>query len=56
MRYVKKTKLLSDIWRRTKTIKKYGRKPGKLQRQLAHKKQGSNNYYKAKKQILQNVI
>ena len=34
-----------------KTIRKYENKLAKLQRQLAHKKKGSNNYYKKKKQI-----
>ena len=34
-----------------KTIKKYERKLIKLQRQLAHKIQGSSNYYKKRKQI-----
>lgn len=34
-----------------KTIKKYENKLAKLQRQLAHKKKGSNNYCKKKKQI-----
>ncbi len=34
-----------------KTIKKYGRKLARLQRQLANKEKGSKNYYKAKKQI-----
>ena len=32
-----------------KTIRKYENKLAKLQRQLAHKKKGSNNYYKKKK-------
>ncbi len=34
-----------------KIIKKYERKLARLQRQLAHKEKGSNNYDKAKKQI-----
>ena len=34
-----------------KTIRKYENKLAKLQRQLAHKKKGSNNYHKKKKQI-----
>lgn len=34
-----------------KTIEKYERKLAGLQRQLAHKEKGSNNYYKKKKQI-----
>ena len=34
-----------------KTIKKHENKLAKLQRQLAHKKKGSNNYYKKKRQI-----
>ena len=34
-----------------KTIKKYEKHLAKLQRQLAHKKKGSNNYYKARKKI-----
>lgn len=34
-----------------KTIEKYERKLAGLQRQLAHKDKGSNNYYKKKKQI-----
>ena len=34
-----------------KTIKKYERKLARLQRQLSHKKKGSRNYYKKKKQI-----
>ena len=34
-----------------KTIRKYENKLAKLQRQLSHKKKGSNNYYKKKKQI-----
>lgn len=31
-----------------KTIRKYEKKLAKLQRQLAHKEKGSNNYYKGK--------
>ena len=38
-------------YKNPKTIKKYENKLAKLQRQLAHKKKGSNNYYKKKKQI-----
>ena len=34
-----------------KTIQKYERKLARLQRQLVHKKKGSRNYYKKKKQI-----
>ena len=34
-----------------KTIRKYEKKLVKLQRQLAHKEKGSNNYYKQKKKI-----
>ena len=34
-----------------KTIKKYEKYLTKLQRKLAHKKKGSNNYYKARKKI-----
>ena len=34
-----------------KTIKKYERKQSRLQRQLAHKKKGSNNYRKKKKEL-----
>lgn len=34
-----------------KTIRKYEKKLAKLQRQLAHKEKGSNNYYKARRQI-----
>ena len=34
-----------------KTIKRYEKKLKKLQRQLSHKKNGSGNYYKKKKQI-----
>lgn len=38
-------------YKNPKTIKKYERKLVRLQRQLAHKEKGSNNYYKKKKQI-----
>ena len=38
-------------YKNSKTIKKYEWKLAKLQRQLAHKKKGSNNYCKKKKQI-----
>ena len=34
-----------------KTTKKYERKLARLQRQLSHKKKGSHNYYKKKRQI-----
>ena len=34
-----------------KTIKKYGKKLAKLQRQLAHKEKKSNNYYRQKRKI-----
>ena len=34
-----------------KTIRKYGKKLVKLQRQLAHKEKGGRNYYKQKKRI-----
>ena len=34
-----------------KTIKKYERKLAKLQRQLSHKKKGSNNYHKQRKRL-----
>lgn len=34
-----------------KTIRKYEKKLAKLQRQLAHKEKGSNNYYKTRKEI-----
>ena len=34
-----------------KTIKKYEKRLARLQRQLAHKKRGSNNYYKQKKKV-----
>ena len=38
-------------YKNPKIIRKYENKLAKLQRQLAHKKKGSNNYYKKKKQI-----
>ena len=38
-------------YKNSKTIKKYERKLAKLQRQLAHKRKGSNNYCKKKKQM-----
>jgi len=34
-----------------KTIKRYGKKLAKLQRKLAHKEKGSNNYYRQKRKI-----
>lgn len=34
-----------------KTIRKYGKKLAKLQRRLAHKEKGSNNYYRQKRKI-----
>ena len=39
-----------------KTIQKYERKLARLQRQLVHKKKGSRNYYKKKKQIARERI
>lgn len=38
-------------YKNPKTIKKYERKLVRLQRQLAHKKKGSNNYLKKKREI-----
>lgn len=38
-------------YKNPKTIKKYERKLSRLQRQLAHKEKGSNNYRKKKKEI-----
>ena len=38
-------------YKNPKTIKKYERKLARLQRQLAHKKKGSNNYQKKKREI-----
>ncbi len=40
-----------EKYKNPKFIKKYERKLAKLQRQLAHKEKGSNNYCKQKKQI-----
>ena len=50
---VKDICIMSDgrKYRNPKTLSKMERKLAKLQRQLAHKEKGSNNYYKKKKQI-----